>query len=95
MPLILVNDDLLETNLVSGNAILKNTKQEKVLGVKLDNFATYSLNINEKANKKFNALTQVRKYMSTVQKNIFSSFIKSPCTYCPLIWMFLDALNFF
>ena len=26
--------------------------------------------------------------MTTDQKVIFSSFIKSQCTYCPLIWMF-------
>ena len=53
-------DDLLQTNLVWGDEILKNTKQEKVLGVTLDNkltFATHLLIITENANKKFNALT--------------------------------------
>ena len=67
------------------------TKQEKVLGVTLDNklnFATHLLNITKNTNKKFNALTRVQKYMTTDKKNIFSSFIKSQFVYCPLIWMF-------
>ena len=49
----------LQTNLVCGDKILKNTKQEKFLGVtdnKLD-FATHLLIITEIANKKFNTLT--------------------------------------
>ena len=63
-----------------------------MVGVTLDNklnFATHLLNITKNANKKFNALTRVQKYMTTDQKKlIFSSFIKSQFTYCPLIWMF-------
>ena len=85
-------DYSLETNLVCGEEILKNTKQKKVLGVTLDNklnFATYLLNITKNANKKFDAVTRVQKYMTTDQKKlIFSSFVKSQFTYCPLIWMF-------
>ena len=45
-------DDLLQTNMVCGDEILKNTKQEKVLGVTLDNklnFATHLLNITKNA----------------------------------------------
>ena len=63
-----------------------------MVGVTLDNklnFATHLLNITKNANKKFNALTRVQNYMTTDQKKlIFSSFIKSQFTYCPLIWMF-------
>ena len=72
-------NDSLQTNLVCGDGILKNTKQEKVLGVTLDNklnFATHLLNISKDASKKFNALTRVQKYMTNDQKRlIFSSFI--------------------
>ena len=60
-------DDSLQTNLVCGDEILKNTKQEKVLGVTLDNklnFATHLLNITKNTNKEFNALTRVQKYMT-------------------------------
>ena len=85
-------DDSLQTYLVCGDEILKNTKQEKVLGVILDNqlnLAIHLLNITKNANKKFNALTRVQKCMTTDQKKLlFFSFSKSQFTYCPLIWMF-------
>ena len=45
-------DDDLQTNLVRGNEALKNSKQEKVLGVTIDNkisFATYLSNITKNA----------------------------------------------
>ena len=75
-----------------GNETLKNSKQEKLLGATIDNklnFSTHLLNIAKNANIKFNALTRVQKYMTTDKETrIFSSFIKSQFTYCPLIWMF-------
>ena len=52
-------DDELQTNLVCGNKTLKNSKQEKVLGVTIDNklnFAKHLSNITKKANIKFIAL---------------------------------------
>ena len=67
-------DESLQTNLVCGDEILKNTKQEKVLGVALDkklNFATQLLNITKNANKKFNALTRVQNYMTADQKSLY------------------------
>ena len=85
-------DDDLQTNLVCGNETLKNSKQEKVLGVTIDNklnFKTHLLNITKNANIKFKALTRAKKYMTADKKKcIFSSFIKSQFTYCPLLWMF-------
>ena len=84
-------DDELQINLACGNETLKNSKQEKVLGVTIENklnFATHLLNITKNANIKFNALTRVQKYMTIDKKRIFSSFIKSQFTYCPLIRMF-------
>ena len=82
-------DDLLQTNLVWGDEILKNTKLEKVLGVTLDNkltFATHLLIITKNANKKFNALTRVQNYITTYQKKLMlSSFITWQFTYCPFI----------
>ena len=57
-------DDSWQTNLVCGHEILKNTKQEKVLGATLDNklnFATHLLNITKNAIKKVNALTRDQK----------------------------------
>ena len=68
-------DDEFQTNLVCGNETLKNSKQEKVLGVTIDNklkFKTHLLNITKNANIKFNALTRVQKYMTTDKKNVYS-----------------------
>ena len=83
-----VNDEL-QTNLVCRNEILKNSKQEKVLGVTIDKkliFAMHLSNITKNANIKFNTLTRVQKCMTTDKKKcIFSLFIKSQFTYCHLI----------
>ena len=74
-------DTEFQTNLECGNETLKNSKQEKVLGVTIDkklNFALYLSNITKNANIKFNALTRVQKNMTRdKKKHIFSSFIKS------------------
>ena len=75
-------DDKLQTNLACG----------KVLGITFDNklnFAMHLSNITKNANIKFNTLTIVQKCMAADKKNlIFSLFIKSQFTLCPLIWMF-------
>ena len=68
-------DDELQTNPVCGNETLKNSKQEKVLGVTIDkklNFETHLSNITKNANIKFDALTRVQKYMTTDKKNVYS-----------------------
>ena len=60
-------DDEFQTNLLCGNETLKNSKQEKILVVTIDNklnFVTHLLNITKNAKIKFNALTN--------QKNIYS-----------------------
>ena len=54
-------DDQFQTNLVCGNEAFKNSKQEKVLGVTIDNklnFATHLSHITKHANIKSNALTR-------------------------------------
>ena len=70
-------DDELQTNLVCGNETLKNSKQEKVLGVTIDNklnFATHLSNITKNTDIKLNALTRVQKYM-TADKKPYIPFI--------------------
>ena len=72
--MLLSVDDSLQTNLECGDEILKNTKQEKVLGVTWDNklnFATHVLNVTKNAKKKFNALIRVQNDMTTDQKNTY------------------------
>ena len=68
-------DGELHSNLVCGNETLKNSKQEKVLGVTIDkklDFATDLLNITKNAHIKINALTRFQNYMTTDKKNIYS-----------------------
>ena len=92
-------DDSLKAKLVCSDEVLKSTKQEKVLGVTLDNklnFDTHLLNINKNANKKFNTLTRVQNDMNTDQKKlIFPPFIKLQFTYCPLTWMFCTKCSLY
>ena len=67
-------DDELQTNLVYGNETLKNSKQEKVLGVTIGkklNLAMHLSNITKNTNIKFNALARVEKCMTTV-KTVYS-----------------------
>ena len=57
--MLLSIDDELQTNLECGNKTLKNSNQEKVLGVTIDSklsFAMHLLNIIKNANVKFNVL---------------------------------------
>ena len=57
-------DDELQTSLVCGNETLKNSKQEKVPVVFIENklnFATHLSNITKNANIKFNARARVQK----------------------------------
>ena len=74
------------------NFTLKNTKEEKVLGITIDNelkFDTHLKNICKKANQKLSVLSRISNYMSTNHsKLLVNSFIKSQFNYCPLIWMF-------
>ena len=54
------------------------SKQEKVLGVTIDNklnFKTHLLNITKNANIKFNALTRIQKHMNADQKKTYILFI--------------------
>ena len=78
--MLLVPGDELQTNLVCGNETLKYSKQETVLGVTTKNKLIFATCLS---------LTRVQKYMTTdKKKRIFSSFIRSQLTYCPLGWIF-------
>ena len=75
-------DDELQTNLACGNETLKNSTQEKVLGVTIDNklsFATHLSSVAKIANIKFNTLTRVQKYMTTGKKT-YILFIYLRCS---------------
>ena len=81
--------DELQTDLVSNNVTIKNSKEEKFLADNKLDFSSHLTSITKKANIKLNNLTGVQKYMILEQKNFLtSSFIKSQFNYCHLIWMF-------
>ena len=71
-----VNNEL-QTNLVCGNETLKNSKQEKVLGVTIEKliFAMHLSNITKNANIKFNTLSRVQRCMTTNKKNVYSLYL--------------------
>ena len=69
--------DELQTNLMCGNETLKNNKQEKLLGVTIDNkfnSAKHLSNIIKNTNIKFNALKRVQKYMTKDKKTYILFF---------------------
>ena len=67
------------------------SRQQKLLGVLMDNKLTFDKHINNlcaKASQKLNALCRVSSLMSTNKKRrVIKAFISSQFSYCPLIWM--------
>ena len=76
---------------VIGNHNIENSKQQKLIGILLDNklnFEEHISNLCTKANQKLSALFRVSYFMSTKQKRIImKAFINSQFGYCPLVWM--------
>ena len=73
------------------NHNIENSKQQKLLGILLDNklnFEKHISNLCTKASQKLSALCRVSYFMSTKQKRIImKAFINSQFGYCPLVWM--------
>ena len=76
------------------DTIIKNSQEEKILGVIIDNELNFQSHINsicKKANQKLNALFRISNNMMPSQRNILiDTYIKSQFNYCPLIWMFCN-----
>ena len=74
-----------------GGHTIESSKQQKLLGVIIDNKLTFEKhldNLCNRASQKLNALCRVSSYMSTEQKRmIMKAFINSQFGYCPLVWM--------
>ena len=75
-----------------GDTEIKNSENEKLLGIKVDkklNFNEHLNDVNSKARRKVNALSRVMLYMSlSMKKKLVISFFNSQFNYCALIWMF-------
>ena len=74
------------------NDKVKNSSEEKLLGVTFDNdfsCVAHVKNMCKKASKKLHALYRVCKYITLNQRRIImKAFIESQFGYCPLIWIF-------
>jgi len=78
--------------LVINNTTLHNSKEEKILGVIIDNKLTFNSHIREickKASQKISALSRVSYQLNDAEKKLlFNAVVKSQFSYCPLVWMF-------
>ena len=77
---------------VYDNIEMKNSKEEKILGVIINNllrFKSHAKNLSKKASQKIWALSRLINYLNDSKKKmIFNALIKSQFSYCPLVWMF-------
>ena len=75
-----------------GNISLKNSKEEVILGLAIDNklsFDNHVKNVCRKGSQKTCGLSRISNYLDSKQKDIhFKEMIRSQFSYCPLIWMF-------
>ena len=74
------------------NCNIKNSKCQKLLGIKIDNKLNFNTDVDEickKAGKKLNALSSVTTSMDLSKRRILlNAFFISQFSYCPLVWMF-------
>ena len=75
-----------------GEFDVKNSSEEKLLGVKIDSklsFENHVSSLCKKASQKLHALARVVNFMDLAKrKSLMKAFITSQFNYCPLIWMF-------
>ena len=78
------------------NILMKNSKEQKILGVTIDNKLNFKSHISElckKASQKA-ALSRLSSYLHNSEKKlIFNLIIKSQFSYCPLVWMFCSRTS--
>ena len=83
--------------LVFNDIILQNSKEEKILGVIIDNKLTFKSHIEElckKASQKISALSRISNQLNDSEKKLlFNAVVKSQFNYCPLVWMFCSRTS--
>ena len=74
------------------NLTIKNSNEEEILEVTIDRKLTFHQHIKKmcrKAGQKLSALLRLYPYLDTnKRKTIYTTMVKSPLNYCPLVWMF-------
>ena len=83
-----------DVSLNIGRITLKESTEEKLLGVILDKRLCFKQQIKficKKAGQKLHALSRISYFLDIDQpKRIMKAFILSQFNYCPLVWMFCD-----
>ena len=96
--LMIFGDNSNEISLNIGRVTIKESMEEKLLGVILEKILCFKQQVRSictKAGQKLHALSRISHFLNTEQlKQIMKAFILSQFNYCPLVWMFCDrALN--
>ena len=87
---VVLGDPIYTCNFACNGTTIECCKEEKVLGIAIDEKLTYPPqigNIIKKVNQKLHAISRVKRYMDFEQNKLMSTFIKSQFSYCPLVWM--------
>ena len=75
-----------------GEFHVKNSREEKLLGVKINSklcFENHVFFLCKKSSQKLHALARIVNFMDLAKrKSLMKAFITSQFNYCPLIWMF-------
>ena len=86
-----------EVSFTIENQIIKNSKFENLLGIKLDsklNFSSHIHDICQKAGQKLNAISRITPYMGFAKRRlIVNAFFYSQFNYCQLVWMCHNRTN--
>ena len=94
--LMISGDKSNDISLNIGSVRIKESKEEKLLGVILDKtlcFKQQVKSICKKAGQKLHALSRISHFLDTEQlKRIMRAFILSQFNYYPLIWMFCNRI---
>ena len=79
------------------NILMENSKEQKILGVIIDNKLNVKSHISEickKASQKSTTWSRLSRYLHNSEKKwIFNSIIKSQFSYCLLVWMFCSRTS--
>ena len=80
-----------------GEFDVKNSREEKLLGVKIDSklsFENHVSTLSKKASQKLHVLGRVVSFMDLAKrKSLMKAFITTQLNYCPLTWMFHNRIN--
>ena len=86
-----------EVSLAIETQKIKNSKFEKLLGIKLDsklNFNSHIHDICQKAGQKLNAISRITPYTDCAKRRLLvNAFFYSQFNYCQLVWMCHNRTN--